>query len=478
MNKGIILAAVIFSALLISSCATRRVGLITKNNLICKSPDSRYDYGRKKSLQTKNSISRKNSQSVYQLAWNKTHKTYASKRITEKGKKAERNIYNELKAISYNILAEESAIEKNINQLAISSLTNDLFNFEWEKIQDQENKINEPENINYGVKKASGKLQINSTDPESVLPYFDSGQEVIKRNILIRPSDIGRTSPGITGNSGPTQKISLYKRESFILFIALLFGLIPLGLIKANPKLAANISFWAAMNPWKTRFMFAGIQAGLIATGLILGERLAYNGIHFSNVSKDLLIGAFLTSSLLYPVKHTSIKLLKHSYLRQKAFDLTLAVSGFMLMVAAGNDPVMRGSYTKMISFINPGYENRIENLRPEPKQLLYYQNDGQQIKEQAVPDKEDKTRRKKTLATIFASLGFLALGFLVAGAACSLSCNGMEGLAYLVGIGGGALIIGLWIYAIKSIWHPKPKTGKKPPVRNDATLSPGSIRI
>ncbi len=54
--------------------------------------------------------------------------------------------------------------------------------------------------------------------------------------------------------------------------MAILAGLIPLATIKASPKLASDISFWAAMNPWKTRFMFAGTQIAMGTAGFMLGE--------------------------------------------------------------------------------------------------------------------------------------------------------------------------------------------------------------
>jgi hypothetical protein len=61
-----------------------------------------------------------------------------------------------------------------------------------------------------------------------------------------------------------------------------------------------------------------------------------------------------------------------------------------------------------------------------------------------------------------------LGLGFLLAVASCEIYCNGMVGLSFLVGIGGGVLLIVLAVGLIKSIWHPKPKNRIKPSETND----------
>jgi hypothetical protein len=256
--------------------------------------------------------------------------------------------------------------------------------------------------------------------------------------------------------------------------------LIPLATIKATPKLTANISFWAAMNPWKTRFMFAGAQIAMGTAGVLLGERLADNGIHFSDLSRDLLLGAFLTSSMLYPVKNTSIKFFKHTYLRQKAFDLALAISGIMLMVNAGNDPGMRASLTSMVSIKGHEHQNVdiLNDHSQAPKQLLYYQNDKQLQDEQTAPQNKETSRGLKNLYTVLAVLATVVLGCLLAAAACGIYCNGMVGLAFLVGIGGGSLLIGLAIWVIKSIWHPKHKQRIKPSTGSESIPQKGSLQI
>jgi hypothetical protein len=51
-----------------------------------------------------------------------------------------------------------------------------------------------------------------------------------------------------------------------------------------------------------------------------------------------------------------------------------------------------------------------------------------------------------------------IGLIFLALGLACNLSCNGHDGGAVLVGVGGTALVIFLFIIAIRSIYPGKRK--------------------
>jgi sterol desaturase/sphingolipid hydroxylase (fatty acid hydroxylase superfamily) len=148
-------------------------------------------------------------------------------------------------------------------------------------------------------------------------------------------------------------------------------------------------------------------------------------------------------------------------------------------MVNAGNDPGMRASLTNMVSF--KGHQQQNVNIlnynSQKPKQLLYYPNDNQLQDEQTAPQKKETSRGLKSFYTVLAVLAALALGFLVAAAACGLSCNGMVGLAFLVGIGGGGLVIAFAVWLIKSIWHPKHKKRIKPSEGTDSIPQEGALQ-
>ena len=465
------------SAILIFSCATDRVRATREKDLACITPKTRYDYGKNIPIRAIKSNNRKYARYVHNTAWRKSHTGYLSKNITGKAKDAGKLIYAFGETGNYNIVSRSQINEQMFIQRILESSENNLLNYGLRELPDPVRLTNEPKDI-VSFSRDEIPFPINKVNNESGYPYSVLRQ---KDRYDIMPDETDDESGVTIQNaikSDQSKKTPFRKSETFILMMAVLAGLIPLAAIKATPKLAENISFRAAMNPWKTRFMFAGIQIALGAAGLLLGKRLADNGIHLSDLSRDMLMGAFLTSSLLYPVRHTSVKLLKHSYLRQKAFDLALAISGFMLMVNAGNDPGMRASLTSMVSFNNHEQQNvNMLNAHSQAsKQLVYYQNDKQLQDEQTATQKKEKSR--KIGLTILAVLGALVLGFFLAAAACGLACEGMEGLAAAVGIGGGFLLITLTIWAIKSIWHPNQKKRIKPSESNYPAPQEGTLQI
>jgi hypothetical protein len=479
MSRGISISTIILSAILISSCATDRIQIAQKKDLACKTPKTRYDYGKNKPILAIKSNNSKYIRYAYHAIWNNTHNGYSSKNITRKDKHPEKFIYSLGETQNYHILTNSGTNELLFLQQILKSSEINLYHYELRKLPDPVRLINEPKDLIISPLQEDILFPINKVNDESGYSYVVLKQEDIDGIIPDESSDEARVSILNTVKSDQSQKTPFQRNEIFILMMAILGGLIPLAAIKASPKLASNISFWAAMNPWKTRFMFAGIQIAMGTAGVLLGERLADNGIHFSDLSRDLLVGAFLTSSMLYPVKYSSINFFKHSYLRQKAFDLALALSGFLLMVNAGNDPGMRASLTNMVSF--KGHEQQNLNMlnynSQKPKQLLYYPNDKQLQNEQTAPQKKETSRGLKSFYTVLALLAALALGFLVAAAACGLSCNGMVGLAFLVGIGGGGLVIAFAVWLIKSIWHPKHKKRIKPSEGTDSIPKEGALQ-
>ena len=480
MSRGISISTIILSAILISSCATDRIQVAQKKDLDCKTPKTRYDFGKNKPILAIKSNNSKYFRYIYHASWNNTHNGYSSKNIFGKDKHPEKIIYSLGETKNYIILTNSGINELMFLQQILKTSEINLYHYELRKLPDPIRIINEPKDIIISPSQEDILFPKNKVNNESGYSYVVLKQEDVDGIIPNESSDEARVSVMNTVKSDQSQKTPFHKSETFILMMAVLAGLIPLAAIKGSPKLSANISFWAAMNPWKTRFMFAGIQIALGTAGVLLGEKLADNGILFSDLSRDLLLGTFLTSVMLYPVKHTSIKLFEHSYLRQKTFDLALAISGFMLMVNAGNDPGMRASFTNMVNF--KGHEQQNVNMlnynSQTPKQLLYYPNDKQLQDEQTAPQIKETSRGLKILYTVLAVLAALVLGCLLAAAACGLSCNGMVGLAYLVGIGGGILLIGLAIGVIKSIWHPKHKKRIKPSEGTDSIPQEGTLQI
>ena len=478
MCRKIRIFTVILFAILIASCATDRIQIAQKEGLDCKTPESRYDYGRNKPIRAIKSNNRKYIRYAYRTDWRSAHNGNSAGNLIRKEKQPEKLIYGLGGAKNYHMPAYSGINELMFFKKIPNSSEINLYYYELKTLPEPARIIDEPGEINNSPSQENIIFPLNRANNETGYSYVFPMQEDTDE---IMPDEFSDESLGSYLNnskSDKSQNIPLHKSGNLILLLAALAGLIPFAAIKAKPKLARSISFWTAMNPWKTRFMYAGIQIALGGSGFLLGKQLVENGIQFSDLSKDLLLGVFLTSSLLYPVRYTSVKLFKHSYLRQKAFDLALALSGFMLMVNAGNNPEWTSSLMNMINLKGNEQSNvtMLIDHSQTPKQLVYFQNGNLLQDEKPVPQNRERGPGINILLTILAVLAALGLAYLLVLAACGLSCNGMEGLAYLVGIGGGLLLIGLAIWVIKSIWHPKHKRRPNPseipdPIQSEGTL-------
>jgi hypothetical protein len=478
MTRGIKISAILLSAMLISECATDRIQVGRQEELTCKTPKTRYDFGKNKPVRALKTNKGKYTANVYSWAWNNSNNPHSYKNTTRKDKHPGMLSYGLRNTKDSQLLAHFSINDLISPEQLLTGSENKLNYNELRKLSDEVGTINGSKDIIVSPSQDDLQFRIYK-DNESGNTYVVSQKEYISDVLPNDSPDAAGVSIMNKVKSEQSRQTPSRKNEVFILMMAILAGLIPFGAIKATPKLAANISFWAAMNPWTTRFLFAGVQIALATAGVMLGERLAENSIYFSDLSRDVLLGTFLTSSIFYPVKHTSIKFFKHSYLKQKGFDLALAISGFMLMVNAGNDPGMRASFTNLVSF--KGHEQQTVNMLNDhsqaSKQLVYCQSNKQVQDEQTVPQHKATSKGTKIIYTILVVLAALVLGMLLAAAACELSCNGLTGLAVLVGIGGVALVLGLTVWAIKSIWHPKQKKIKKPS-QADSTPKESTIQI
>jgi hypothetical protein len=469
MTRRMIFSTVILSALMITSCATDKIQVKRNNDTACKTPESRYDYG-KKTMRSAKIIDRNRSGSGFITTRNNRLKG-SSVRKNPRKDTGPVNPMNETTTIRVsNQLLNQTNNEQTLNQDIPGSFYLGPRDYELLSFPVNQQRIINPGDLIINQSSNARLVSDEKPDIKSINLDSDPGQVNINNIQLARSSDKDEMILN-TGRPGNSKAIPAGESEYIFLLMALLSGLIPLGIIKANPKLAANISFWAAMNPWKTRLIFALINAGLITSGLLIGKHLANNNIHFSSLSRDLLFGVFLSSILLYPEKHTSIKLLKHTYLKQKAFDLALAVSGFMLMVTTGNDPDMRASFTKLTEFKSSEQQNTVKSVDQSNTNGKLVLNKNENLRQDQADSyiEEEKLMKRKTGLRILTVLGAIILGVAVAGGACALECNGMTGLAVATGVGGGVLIIVLAAAAFKAIRKLQPKKEIKP------SDSPGS---
>lgn len=469
MKREIGFSSFILSAILIASCATDRIHYAQKSDPDCKIPETRYDFGKRIQAREIRSDSRRYSRYSYHEDRRKRQTGYSSLKSAEKKKNSETNIYRngEMEALSPGTIS-------GINELAFFEVTTktpviSLFHHSLIGMPVTEIAINDFPEVDISGRTEELPSILGSSDSESERSY-DLLKMEVEDEVL-----------SSTGNADKTRDNPIHGSMDYLLLMALMAGIIPFAAIKAKPQLANNISFWAAMNPWKTRFMFAGAQVALGASGILLGTRLADSGMHFTDLSKDIMLGTFLTSALLYPVRYSSVRLLKHSYLRQKAFDLALALSGFLLMINVGNtNPDLKTNFNRMANFKANIDQNvrLLDDQNQIRKSMTYVRGEKELMVEQDIVQKKEMSKGTKIALTVLIIIAGLGLGYLLVAAACGLSCNGMEGLAYLVGIGGGILLITLAILVIKRIWNPKRKNRAKPSGVPGALPAEGTLQV
>jgi hypothetical protein len=108
-------------------------------------------------------------------------------------------------------------------------------------------------------------------------------------------------------------------------------------------------------------------------------------------------------------------------------------------------------------------------SIRDKEGKLLKWKERKNLLKEQVRSIKKADTLSEGGKAGLIVLSVLVAIGLLalVAGLACNLSCNGSEGAAALVGIGGTALIIFLLFLVIKGIKKNRKVSEKTPENRN-----------
>lgn len=214
-----------------------------------------------------------------------------------------------------------------------------------------------------------------------------------------------------------------------------------------------HLSRWANAHLWQARLLIIGIHVVMTILALRLGLRLFLHGFHFSDVAQILFVGIFLLGWMVYPISRQ-----RSSYVRQKSSDFVLAFSTFLMLTAVGNQ--IPGFLEINISPKETRATLIVLKEKPESKSAFplkevrkYAKN---YFKKRLEKLQKEKAEGRQTLLIILTIIGALGLLYLLSGLACSISCNGAEGVAIAVFIAGLAGIVWLTILLIRKI------TGKR----------------
>jgi hypothetical protein len=240
----------------------------------------------------------------------------------------------------------------------------------------------------------------------------------------------------------------------FLLFGGLIGMCTGLGLL-ATRKRARRISEWARNHKKATWGILTVLHLALGTAGFLAGKGLQEMGLELGHTSTFTLMGVFGVAALLYPMKHATRGLFRKGFARQKLHDLVLALSGFMLLVAAGNKMGGDNIFTRMGVPVVSVTEifTAVQDI-PGHSEFTEGTNDVAQE-----PERKGASNAVKILLTVLSVIILAAALYLLAVLSCYIACSGAEALALVVAIGGLAILLFAFIMVMREIWgRKKPK--------------------
>lgn len=237
-----------------------------------------------------------------------------------------------------------------------------------------------------------------------------------------------------------------------------------------------KLSSWASHHKWPARIMLVVSLQLLNITGIITGVLLKDLGIFLPAFSFLIITIVFFSGLFFYPKKQE-----KHFYApgsfyrRQKICDGLLAASAFCMFLCISNDRTPFKTYFAQYSAASASVPSSFKDsshnafrmmvsfarsMKDENGKMLKWKERKKLLKEQVKQIKQstELSSGAKTALTILCVLVAIGLIFLALSLACDLSCNGHDGAAVLVVVGGTALVIFLFIIAIRAIYPGKRK--------------------
>lgn len=232
-----------------------------------------------------------------------------------------------------------------------------------------------------------------------------------------------------------------------------------------------KLSVWAKHHPAYARIIIVISRCLLVLIGYFLGTQLIKSGNQLSPLWIYFFIGIFFITAASYPSDRSS-----KTYTKRKWNDLVVASCGFLIVVSMSNQ------LNKLFSVYENAYATKtIEPSRyknPQAEKLLEQYKSGEKktfsAKEKRIIKNEFKyqlgqyakakiTGNKKegdeVALIILACIAAVGLFFLLAGLACSISCNGSDAAAIVVFVLGTAAIVFGLVMLIKSIKRKRQKS-------------------
>lgn len=239
-----------------------------------------------------------------------------------------------------------------------------------------------------------------------------------------------------------------------------------------------KISVWGKHHPRASRIVIVVSFIVLTMLGFTTGLLLRDAGIYLPLAVLLFFACLYATGFLAYPFKNKNGKyrMTASHYVRQKTCDILLAASTFLMIVYLGNHKETLFRYSlpfNQAMASNTPRDSTVKtyksigafniSMKDANGKLHTWKERKKLLKEQvrAIKNASGISNGAKTALIILSVLVALGLIILVAALACSLSCNGSEAAAVIVGVGGTGLVIFLLIVVIRSILGKKRNKNK-----------------
>jgi hypothetical protein len=216
-----------------------------------------------------------------------------------------------------------------------------------------------------------------------------------------------------------------------------------------------KISLWAKHHRFEAIALLVVIKLLLAVIAFYIGSALLEMNIHIPFIVCIIALIVLVVTALLYPSRRFTGLSKKQFYIRQKSCDFLVATCSFVMIGTLFNTNltipgVTISSASNVVISTSPSAEEILASLQYRDKSTLTRQEKRilnqefkKQIKVYAIAkitgNKKGAEKAVFIILTIIVAIGLLAL---VASLACSLSCNGSDAAAVIVGVLGVAAII------------------------------------
>lgn len=252
-----------------------------------------------------------------------------------------------------------------------------------------------------------------------------------------------------------------------------------------------RLSTWAKLNPWKARFIIIAGHFLLGGIAYFLSMQLVDAGRELSSLFLCCCIGVFIITAAVYTIikkKEKNAENKQYFFIRRKTGDLLIGICTFCMAcwVFTNFHQYLPQFYpASQATSVGPSAE------KPTAEEILnslqYRDKKSLTRTEKRILKKEfrkqlkiyakakitgNKLEANKALLIILAVIAACGLISLLAGLACTISCNGSETLAFILFVVGTAGIIWLLVITINAI-HRKKKKKEDTAAMKNAMLSP-----